>query len=107
MKDCDQKTSSVVSDLLDVSEKERRLELNRAAAMRSRLKKKQELEQLQGQAEALTAAKATSEKRVQQYEVLLQESYKEAAATQSRLLQCINERAVLQLRLKDLLSSSQ
>lgn len=106
MKDSTQKIAPAGQDLSDLPEKERRLELNRAAAMRSRLKKKQELEYLQKEADELSAAKAASEKRVMQFEALLQASYTEAALTQSRLMQAVNDRAVLQLRLKELLGAN-
>ena len=93
---------SLDSDGSLMSEKERRLELNRAAAMRSRQKKKQELERLQHEAEVLTAAKDISEKRFQQFEALLKESYRTNAQLQAQLLQALNEQAEVRQRLKEL-----
>ena len=84
------------------SEKDRRLELNRAAAMRSRMKKKQELERLQHEAEVLTSANEAAEKRFQQFEALLQESYKANAQLQAQLLQALSAQAEVSQRLKRL-----
>jgi hypothetical protein len=90
------------ADFSQLSEKERRLELNRAAAMRSRMKKKHELERLQQEAEVLTAANDAAEKRFQQFEVLLQESYKANTLLQAQLLQALNTQAEASQRLKSL-----
>ena len=65
-----QDDKSAVSDPPEIppeEERQKRLEMNRAAAMRSRMKKKAELEKLKKQVEELTEAKNLLELKMQQY----------------------------------------
>jgi hypothetical protein len=72
-------------------DKQKKLELNRAAAMRSRMKKKMEIERLQGVVFQLSQSKELLDLKLDQYEQLLQQSYRDNAMMKTHMAQALAE----------------
>ena len=68
-------------------ERVKKLEMNRAAAMRSRLKKKQEIERLRGVVAKLREEQDLLVVKTEQYEKLLQQAYRDNALMKNHLSQ--------------------
>ena len=83
-------------------DKQKKLEMNRAAAMRSRLKKKREIERLRVVVEELSQAKELVDVKREQYEQLLQISYRDNAIMKAHLVQVEDENAQLRQQITDL-----
>lgn len=91
-------SKTVTQDTTEVSpeeEKQNRLEMNRAAAMRSRNKKKAELQKLKKQVEELTEAKNLLELKMQQYESLLQASYRDNTLLKAHIHSVLSQNSSL------------
>lgn len=68
-------------------ERQKKLEMNRAAAMRSRLKKKQEIDRLRGVVARLREEQGLLGVKTEQYEKLLQQAYRDNALMKNHLEQ--------------------
>ena len=95
IEECKSKRSLKKKENTPADDRQKRLEMNRAAAMRSRQKKKQELEQLRRQVEQLNSAKALLEIKLQQYEALLQASYRDNTLLKAHINHILTENASL------------
>ena len=72
-------------------ERLKKLEMNRAAAMRSRLKKKQEIERLRGVVGRLRSNQELLAVKTEQYEKLLQQAYRDHTLMKNHLEQVETE----------------
>lgn len=72
-------------------ERQKKLEMNRAAAMRSRLKKKQEIERLRGVVGRLRSHQELLAMKTEQYEKLLQQAYRDHTLMKNNLEQVETE----------------
>ena len=93
-----QDDKSPVSDPPEIpteEERQKRLEMNRAAATRSRMKKKAELEKLKKQVQELTEAKNLLELKMQQYESLLQASYRDNTLLKAHIHSLLSQNSAM------------
>ncbi|CAG9333328.1 unnamed protein product [Blepharisma stoltei] len=94
------KNSEVTSKDKTTEERQLRLEMNRAAAMRSRNKKRMEMLRLKSLVVDLNNEKVLLELKLQQYEMLMQASYGENNMLKVEMTQLMLENAVLKQNLK-------
>lgn len=81
-------------------ERMKKLEMNRAAAMRSRMKKKLEIERLREVVGRLKDDQALLEVKTEQYEKLLQQAYRDHALMKNHLEEVESDTHRLRLQLE-------
>ncbi|CAG9332700.1 unnamed protein product [Blepharisma stoltei] len=94
------KASEVTSNEKTTEQRQQRLEMNRAAAMRSRNKKKMEMMRFKSLVVELSNEKALLLQKIQQYEMLIQASYTENSMLKVEMSQLIFENSMLKQTLK-------